>query len=74
MGIHPLVKPFPANDLAAAHTEMGQFRNPADPPNKNVLHVAFRTAQDFGDLFDGQDVRCVLHVPLCSARPGRHGL
>ena len=63
MRLHPLVEPFLANYLAAAHTEMGQFRNPADPPHKNVLHVAFRTAQDFGDLFDGFGARENLPTP-----------
>jgi hypothetical protein len=58
-----MVKPFLTYHLPAAHAQVRQPRDAADLPHEDVLHVALRTTQDFSDFLDGQDVRCVFHVP-----------
>lgn len=47
---------------------MPNGQNPSHLPNEDVLNVALRTAQDFSDFLDGQNVRCIFHVHLYSAR------
>jgi hypothetical protein len=65
VGLHPLVKPFPPNQLPTAHRNMEKARGSGYLAGENVGDMRLGATEDCSHLFDGKDMvvsNCFLHM------------